>query len=251
MRKVSIIVPGLYLVGLLVLILYAVAYHPPGAGSCPSNSVSSGASFSPQTRPATLELAQGERTTLKFGRSEDLRRRMVSFKLTGEPAALQTLPESATLRTRVAPFLRDDDQTLAVGSAAEPLVSAVASRERGLVVLTLCVDRDRKPDELGPPGSYTGIVSIDDPRVNPTDIPFTVTMSFPTWPYILILLALVTPVAAGYSWLLKGADPMAPRLQWGAFLGWLTRRTGILALGSGLVATFLAYSATYLELGKK
>jgi hypothetical protein len=238
----------LYLAALLVFGFYASNYQAPNAGSCPSNSVSSGPPLPSDVQPATLELAEGERTTLQFGRSQDLRRRTVSFKLSGEPAALRTLPETAALRTRVSAFLRDDDQPLATGSSTEPLVSAVTSRERGLVLLTLCVDRDGRPEELGPPGSYAGTVSIDDARVNPIDIPFTVTMSFPTWPYIFVLFAFIIPVAAAYSWLLKGVNLTTDQaLRPAAFLGWLLSRIGVLAVGSGTVAAFIAYSATYLQ----
>jgi hypothetical protein len=63
-------------------------------------------------------------------------------------------------------------------------IHANAHVERGSVVLTVCFNRT-DPD-FGRPGTYSGIVSIIDPRVTRADANFTVSMAYPYWQFQIV-----------------------------------------------------------------
>lgn len=162
-------------------------------------------------------------------------------------AALDDVSAVLPLEVRINPFVREDGASLRQSDDAEgPLVTARAFSRRGTVVVELCVDRDGIA--LGHPGRYEGSVTVVDPAVVATDVPFVVTMAYPNAALVALLTVAAVAVAAVYSWRLRiQRDDDDDRIDFGCFFDWLGTWTGVLAVASGSVAAYVAYAATYLS----
>jgi hypothetical protein len=115
------------------------------------------------------------------------------------------------------------------------------------VILDVTVDR-RSP-EAGDAGSYAGVVSLIDPRIERVDLPVQVTMAYPFWqlPWGVLLLLLLP--ATGYLWLLRGSftGKASSELTLAEFSEYVFGRNGMLAIGSGLTAATGVLIASYLR----
>lgn len=137
-------------------------------------------------------------------------------------------------------YLREDGAPLIQGEDDGTVVTAHAWSRRGIATVELCVDRAKTNADAG---RYEGAVTIVDPRVATADVPFSVTLAYPNAAALASLVLMVMAVAAVYAWLLKSSRK---DLNLSMFFGWLRTRTGALAVGSGAVASYVAFSATYL-----
>lgn len=158
---------------------------------------------------------------------------------------------NVSLATVVNPFIREDGtpltDSITEDGEEQVLITAQADSRRGVVFVALCVDRSSS--SVGHAGTYTGSVSIVDPRVARTDVPFVVQLAYPN-PYNVALLVLVAVAAAtAYAWLLRARTGQDEDISVENFRHFLTRRTGVLAFSSGSVAAYVAFAATYLQNG--
>lgn len=161
------------------------------------------------------------------------------------------------LPVSIGPFVREDGAMLGGGdpvsflselddtSEERPFMEAMAWSRHGVVTVELCVDRT-DGETIGDPGRYIGSIAVVDPRVARTEVPFVVTMSHVNPFQLLSLMFIVVAVAAMYIWLLRTYRPNTDTIDLGEFVDWLGTRTGVLAIGSGAVAAYVAFSATYL-----
>jgi hypothetical protein len=111
------------------------------------------------------------------------------------------------------------------------------------VVLDVCFNRT--DPEFGQPGSYTGVVTISDPRVTITDVTYSVTMSYPWWQLVAAVLLAMFPPAILYVWFLRGSFTSHTGLKLGNFQEWIFSRVGLMAIGAGVAAAVGIFSATY------
>jgi hypothetical protein len=167
--------------------------------------------------------------------------REFEFGLT-DPSGL--LRDATCLPVHVNPFLRTG-----TGDSAEldrRHIDAAVSVSGGEVRLTLTL---RRTDlDFAPPGSYTGTVSIIDPRLERVDIPLAVTLAYPIWQLPLVALLLVLPAAVLNLWLLKGSFHAGDRqVTVQEFDDYAFSRNGVLAIGAGVAAAVLVFSTTYLS----
>lgn len=163
--------------------------------------------------------------------------------------------EPVYLPVTIGTFVREDGATLGDGTPttllmattdqSSPFMDARAWSRHGVVTVELCVDRF-DGNAIGDPGLYVGSVAVVDPRIARTDVPFVITMSHDNSYSLLALLFVVVAVAAIYVWLLRTYRPTADSIDLEEFMDWLGTRTGVLAVGTGAVATYVAYSASYL-----
>ena len=111
----------------------------------------------------------------------------------------------------------------------------------------MLVTFDRVHASLGDPGTYTGVVSIVDPRANRVDVPFTVTLSYPAWPLVVAWFLLMLLPATIYLWLLRGSFAAEAGLTWEMFHAWFFSRNGVLSVGAGAAAAVAVVVATYVR----
>jgi hypothetical protein len=232
---------GYALVVVAVLWWGLAAMHAPEGGppaaedSCPV-----GAPPGAGAKPATLAPLGVPVSSIAFGRELVTQEREFEFTIT-DPAGL--LAGATCLPVHVNPFLRTGDGPSAEidGSRVDATASVTGREVR--VALTM-----RRADVgFAPPGTYSGTVSIEDPRIERVNIPLTVSMAYPIWQFPLVALLLVLPVAVINLWLLKGsfASHQGP-VSVAQFDDYVFSRNGVLAIGAGVAAAVLVFSSTYL-----
>jgi hypothetical protein len=247
-----IILFGVLLVPLPVWAMYDGSDHTSPA--CPANTAAN--TTLPTTANAAFKLSDPNATaghTLAFGRSRNSRTLILSLSpvsavsnsASASASTTATLPANEQLGSAVTGlFTRSDDETL-----NSSLIYTAAKVEGGQVTLTVCARRsnDKPLMTLGDAGSYTGSVSIAGTDVVRSDIPITVTLSYPAWQLVLELLVLVLIPAAWYLWILHDSNnDNADAVAW-ALVRYCTSRIGFLSLAVGAIAGFSVYSATYLS----
>lgn len=140
------------------------------------------------------------------------------------------------------------DEPGTAGDAAPatiPPLNAMAWSRHGVVTVELCVDRSDR-DAIGDPGMYVGSVAVVDQLFARTEVPFVVTMAHANpWALFALMLGVVA-VAALYVWLLRAHEPSDDAIDLTEFVEWAGTRTGVLAICTGAVAAYVAYTATYL-----
>ena len=196
----------------------------------------------PEAKRATLAPLGTPVESVAFERSIATQDREFEFNVSDEG---DTLEDDATcLQVHVNPFLRIGAGGSAQLDRLRMVADASLTGNQARVSLTIA----RTDVDFAPPGTYSGTVSIVDPRVERVDIPLTVTMSYPIWQLPLVVLLLMLPVAIVNLWLIKGS--FSGGTTWvtlGGFRNYVFSRNGILAIGAGIAASVLAWSATYLD----
>ena len=250
-RRHLLLVAGIYVAVILLLVVFNAFTHAPTRGAaCPATPTAVASPPAGGKKLATLSLREGQTTTIPFNRSEGLRSRRLEFDVTDPDLVLPT----GNLAVSVGTFLR----ATADAELNRGLISATAEQLNRSVFLDICIDRTGEP-KLGDPGTYTGVVSIVDPRVSRVDIPLTVSLSYNAWPLMVALFVLALGPATVYLWLLRGSFSRGERpagvtleadessLSARLFGMWVFSRTGIMAIGAGVGAAFIAFSAGYLK----
>jgi hypothetical protein len=150
------------------------------------------------------------------------------------------------------PFIRNDDAELDSRN-----FSARAEYRDGRVRLYICVARIGRPlangdsaNADGPvadAGTYTGTVTIIDPRVARTDVPFTFTLAYPYWPRVLLIALVTLVVALCWTWVLERPSDSADSVFTGGFRAWLRSGAGVASVGVATVAGIGALIAIYFK----
>lgn len=264
---------AVWLLCFVVLSGVAVWFNADGHASCPVTAVPERTTAGEAVDGAALPVLEptAERPAIvPLGRARAIRSANTSLTVTAVPtdevpgagadagadqvsgstsvgtSPLDDVDAPLPLEVRVNPFVRDDGATLWRGRSAQ-LVMAHAFSRRGTVVVELCVDRDGIA--IGHPGRYEGSVTIVDPQVAPTDVPFVVTMAYPNAALVALLTVVAVAIAAMYSWRVHSDDGGAAdaAIDLYCFFAWLRTWTGLLAVATGSIAAYVAYSATYLS----
>ena len=198
----------------------------------------------PDAVPATLALRGASVVAVNFGRGANAQARLIEYEIEDPDGALD---DAECIEVQVGPFIRDTGAGQLDRSSIRTTETVRGNR------LAVEVIFDRRNAGLGLAGSYTGVISVVDPRVQRVDTPMTVTMAFPVWQFPLALLVGVSLPAMAYVFLLKGSfgsgtnepgpgEPAAKR-----FGEYLAGRNGWLAFITGMTATLGVFSATYLS----
>jgi hypothetical protein len=194
-------------------------------------------------KPAKLVLISGQITTLQFNRALATKTLTIQYGISG--AATGAIPQSGAgqfPRLQVADplgFIRDDQEPLPGDQ-----VKVASWVQNGRVLLKICVQRSGPG--FADPGTYQGTVSIVDPRVGRVDVPVVVTLSYPTWQWIMALQVLAVLAGAWYVWVLQAKKATEIAIGWG-FVDFYATMLGVLSAGAGAVAAFGVYSAAYLN----
>lgn len=144
-------------------------------------------------------------------------------------------------------FLRrgtDSDVVVAADAHAEFTSPTTAT-------VTICVARksakaDSNPHWVMDPGEYSGAVTVVDPRLPVTTIPFTVALAYANWPFVLMCWCVIVSVGGVYIALIRQESEQAsagfkPLVT---FLGtWL----GVASFITGAAAALLVFSSAYLS----
>jgi hypothetical protein len=189
-------------------------------------------------KPVKLILINGQTTTLAFYRALTTKTLTIQYGVNG------TIPDVGSgqypnLDVIQQAFLRSDQTALPTNQ-----IRVAAWYQNGRVLLELCVQRSGS--KFADPGTYVGTVSITDSRVNRVDVPITVTLSYPTWQFVLELLVLAVFAGSWYIWVLQDKDPEDLAIGWG-FIRWCGSMIGVLSIGAGVVAALGVYNASYLN----
>jgi hypothetical protein len=187
-------------------------------------------------KPAKLVLINGQTTTLAFYRALTTKTLTIQYGVNGTIPDVGQYPNLDVLQQ---PFLRSDQTPLPVDQ-----IRVAAWYQSGRVLLELCVQRSGL--KTADPGTYVGTVSIVDSRVSRVDVPITVTLSYPTWQFVLELLVLAVFAGSWYIWVLQDKDPEDRAISWG-FIRWCGSMIGVLSIGAGVVAALSVYNASYLS----
>lgn len=190
----------------------------------------------PPEQPAQLQPRAESNATIAF--YQDLRpaKRDIEYDVTDPD---QVLHNGNSLEVRAGGFV-----SLTGSRELRPdNIHAMALVEHGSVVLMVCFDRT--DPGFGRPGIYSGIISINDPRVTRVDANFTVSMSYPWWQFVFAILVLMMLFAVLYVWLLRGSFSSQGRLKPTHLQEWLFSRTGLMSMGAGIAAAVGIFSAIY------
>lgn len=233
---------GLWLLAVLALVFWGVTARKglqPYAEKAARSSCTAAAAPATGKTLATLT-AQGQtNTAIVFRRDLNPQRRELEYGV-DDPSSLLT--DATCLEVQVDQFLRDS------GDAELNPSKITATGGLDGKLLRVDIKFDRTADSLGQAGSYAGVISVVDPRVQRVDIPMTVTMSYPTWQFPLALFVVLLLPAIIYLWLLKGSFQGATGSKVSArnAAGYVISRNGLLAVATGSVAAFGSFTALYL-----
>lgn len=271
-RTLVAVVGWLVLIGLIVTLVVwpwrheqSVAATPgtPGACARPANAIPAPA-VKPGTAPAHLQLRSDQTTTLALHRTLGEQDLQVTYDISAGLPAAWNRPEPLLLRAELSPLTRDDGAvlrpTFGVAGSAVVLATTRAAVVNGRLVVYLCVDRPGTP-YVTDPGTYTGIVTVSGPALTTTDLPVTVTMSYPFWSLVLGLLVLASVAGSLYAWLLyatrtgqnadpKPADDLSTVSLWVGlrrFHSWILTLGGLVPSIAGVSAAVSVYIAFYLS----
>jgi hypothetical protein len=220
----------------------------PASNCQPSTALGEAPQPTPPGRPPALALRPGQSTTLALGRSLGYKRRQLEFEL---EEGNNVLTQGALLAVDFDPFLRSDDTELDGANYA-----GRAEFRDGRLRLEVCLARQGRPatnGSAGPiadAGTYKGTVTIIDPRVARTDVPFTFTLAYPYWPVVLLFVVLTELVAVCWIWVLRRSAASTASSQpvfSGDFWKWLASGVGIASAGVGAAAGVGALIAIYFN----
>lgn len=279
LREATTLATVVWLVIVCVLAVVAVWFNTDGSQRCPVLRIGAPVAVDaavPVSQLPNLEPTAERPAAVPLGRGRTVRTARSSLTVTaattdeaaagadddGAPTGgtvpvdppLDDVDAPLPLEVRLNPFAREDGATLLQSDRsgpgdAVPLMTAHAFSRRGTVVVELCVDRDGVA--LGHPGRYEGSVTVVDPRVTSTDVPFVVTMAYPNAALVGLLTVVAVAVAAVYSWGVHHAETIRndtrTSISFRPFFNWLGSWSGLLTVASGSVAAYVAYSATYLS----
>lgn len=200
---------------------------PPGPATVRSQTPGTGA----------MKLREGQTTRVAFGRSVSAKVVTVYLDLTGSVAT----PGTALL-TRIDTFRRPDD-----GQLRSDLIVPKAVVTGRTVILTVCFGRVH--DHLGDPGTYSGSITIDDPRLTTAvTVPFTVTMQYLHESVLLWLLLLAMVPGTWVLWVVHTSRKPAQRAVDAPEMGrWLISVEGVVSVAAGGVAATSVFIGTYLR----
>jgi hypothetical protein len=223
------------LVSLLVSGLMDRANAKTDTGKCRPQRVTGNLSRVPK-QPAQLKPHSEPSSAVAFYQDRVVTRRRIEYDITDPKGVLRN---NAHLAVSVGPFLNTSNSRELKPSD----INAKAQVARSRVILEVCFNRTDK--EFGAPGSYSGVVTITDPRVTLTDVTFTVTMAYP-WRQLVfaVLVAMLLP-AVFYVWFLRGSFTSHTGLKAIDFQTWIFSRVALMSLGAGLAAAIGIFSATY------
>jgi hypothetical protein len=187
-------------------------------------------------QPAQLKPHSEPNATIAFYLDRDVARRRTVYDIT-DPKGV--LANNALLDVSIGPFLNTSNSR----ELKADDINASARVARSRVVLDVCLNRT--DPAFGSPGSYTGVVTITDPRVTLTDVTFTVTMAYPWWQFVLAVLVAMLLPAVFYVWFLRSSFTSNAGLNAADFQRWIFSRVAIMSLGAGLAAAVGIFSATY------
>jgi hypothetical protein len=236
--RVLTVVVGVFLLALLAGLWYWPSIQGASkAQSCSLNAPAQGRGPVPTpVTPAKLVLADGQTTTLPFDRGQVAKSLTIRYNINGTIPGTQQFPN---LKVDHMDFVRYDEAALPASR-----VEVAAWYEDGHVVLQVCVDRSGS--KLADPGTYQSTVSIVDPRVAPIDTQVTITLNYPNWTRVLVLMVLAALGGTWYIWILRQKDEGERAISWG-FFKWCGSMIGVLSIAAGTVAAFAIFNATYLR----
>ena len=187
-------------------------------------------------KPAKLVPADGQITTLPFDRGQVAKTLTIRYNINGTIPGAQRFPN---LKVDQMDFLRYDNSALPASR-----VKVAAWYQSGHVVLKVCFNRSGS--KLADPGIYQSTVSIVDPRITQIDTQVTITLNYPNWTRILVLLALAAFAGTWYIWILRQKTEGEHAISLG-FFKWCGSMLGVLSIAAGTIAAFTIYNATYLR----
>jgi hypothetical protein len=193
-------------------------------------------------QPARLTLKGANNQVVPLGRHLERSTRELEYTVDDPDRVLRGL-QNACLFADPSPFLDENGDSQLDDAKIYAEVRVTGTR------VLLRVTFDRSQNELGPPGAYSGVVSVIDPRIERLDVPLRVTMAYPFWQFPLaLLIGLIVP-AGGYVWLLKGSfeGVRGQYLTVRRFQEYAFSRNGVLAFVSGSTAATGVFIAGYLK----
>jgi hypothetical protein len=161
--------------------------HPEAVTGVPSRAPEQPAQLKPHSEPSSA---------IAFYQDRVVARRRIGYDITDPERVLR---DNDRLAVSVGPFLNTSNSREL--KARDINASARVARSR--VVLDVCLNRT--DPEFGTPGSYSGVITITDPRVTLTDVTFTVTMAYPWWQLVFAILVAMLLPAVFYVWFLRGS----------------------------------------------
>ena len=201
--------------------------RPEAATGVPSRAPEQPAQLKPNSEPSSA---------IAFYQDRIVARRQIGYDITDPERVLH---DNDRLAVSVGPFLNTSNSR----ELKSRDINASARVARSRVVLDVCLNRT--DPEFGTPGSYSGLITITDPRVTLTDVAFTVTMAYPWWQFVFAILVAMLLPAVFYVWFLRGSFTSHKGLKPRHFQTWIFSRVALMSLGAGLAAAIGIFSATY------
>ncbi|MGH2821217.1 MAG: hypothetical protein ACRDJ5_11245, partial [Actinomycetota bacterium] len=179
---------------------------------------------------------------MSFGRDRGAMTEDFFFGLSEvSPQALPPPPEHIAVRKR--PLVR---QELEGQIPSDQYHAEMRVTGRSEVRMSVCVD----PGAIGAhPGTYTGIVTSDDPRIEDVTVPITMTLQYSQWNRVAVPLGVAVLMFGSFfvwaSTVRSKGDDVLELMQVGTFVPWFWRN--LFGLGVGAVAATSVFAAQYLR----
>lgn len=183
------------------LYLAALSTAMPDPGTC---SVNAGTPAIPAGSPAistkSLKIKDPAATRISLGSDKGPANAAIVLEMDPQ----KTLPTPRQVPVSVDSLRRGDN----------PDVSVAVSTHAGFttssnLTVWICIERARPGSFALDPGEYAGSVTVVDPRLPATTIPFSITLSYTNWPVVLICWSLVVLVGAGYVFVIRNEPTSA------------------------------------------
>lgn len=161
----------------------------------------------------------------------------------------KTLPTPRQVPVSVDSLRRGDNPDVSVAVSSHAAFTTSSN-----LTVWICIERARAGSFVLDPGEYAGSVTVVDPRLPATTIPFSITLSYTNWPVVLICWSLVVLVGAGYVFVIRNepASPSTPSLTDRAPLNiaevarFMSSPLGLASTVTGGAAALGVYASAYL-----
>lgn len=221
-------------------VLDAVSMPTANESSCSGSAIRANevGSAGPGRGRLSAKLQEGQREEVDFGRSIAAKDLKIYLDLSGLPRGRRYFA------VQTSQFIRADDATLNQGFIVTDAVS-----DGYVLVLNLCIIRERGHISIGDPGSYMGSVTLVDSRLkSAVTVPITVTMQYVHGTLLFWTTFLLTLIPGTWClWVIKTNRKGEENALSKQILPWLMKVQGAVSVAIASTAAIGAYIATYLR----
>ncbi|GAA2742760.1 hypothetical protein GCM10009868_13970 [Terrabacter aerolatus] len=226
------------------LYLGSLSTTMPGAGTCTVDATTPGVpAGGPAIATKSLKIKDPAATRISLGSDKGPANAAIVLEMDPQ----KTLPSPRQVPVGVDSLRRGDNPDVSVAVSTHAAFTTSSN-----LTVWICIERGRAGSFALDPGEYAGSVTVVDPRLPATTIPFSITLSYTNWPVVLICWSLVVLVGAGYVFVIRN-EPASPTstvdrapLSIAEVAWFMTSPLGLASAVTGGAAALGVYASSYL-----